>query len=195
MTFSCLFSFFLSFLLTDIRDAWCQNATNVVKPMYLLHPHTAPLDLLFYYGSSFPGYTGDVFVTQHGSWDRYLKNENSHHSFIFLLIFYLFFSSTLFCSDPPVGYRVSRIHMQGGVPVSDDPFFWYAGPGENGPNWHRPVGMKNIFPLCFLFFLYLPFPPPFSPRFLLYYSCNINLQYSIGTDTKLGWSGRSAGDE
>lgn len=97
-------------------DTWCQNATNVVKPMYVLHPHTAPLDLLFYYGASFPGYAGDVFVTQHGSWD----------------------------SVPPVGYRVSRVHLQGGVPVSDDPFFWYAGPGETGPNWHRPVALTLI---------------------------------------------------
>jgi glucose/arabinose dehydrogenase len=97
-------------------DAWCQNSANVVKPMYVLHPHTAPLDLLFYYGTSFPGYTGDVFVTQHGSWD----------------------------SVPPVGYRVSRIHFEGGVPVSDDPFFWYQGPGQTGPNWHRPVALTLI---------------------------------------------------
>jgi glucose/arabinose dehydrogenase len=97
-------------------DKWCQNATNVVKPMYTLHPHTAPLDLLFYSGTSFPGYTGDLFVTQHGSWD----------------------------STPPVGYRVSRVHFEGGLPVSDDPFFWFSGPGQTGPNWHRPVALTLI---------------------------------------------------
>lgn len=97
-------------------DNWCQNTSNVVKPTYQLHPHTAPLDLLFYYGSSFPEYSGDVFVAQHGSWD----------------------------SQPPVGYRVSRIHFSNGVPVSDDPFFSYSGPGQTGPNWHRPVGLTII---------------------------------------------------
>jgi len=94
-------------------DQWCQSESNVVKPAYQLHPHTAPLDLLFYYGTSFPGVAGDLFVTQHGSWD----------------------------SVPPVGYRVSRIHFEGGKPVSDEPFFSYAGPGQTGPGWHRPVGL------------------------------------------------------
>eukprot|EP00026_Physarum_polycephalum_P009788 Phypoly_transcript_09924.p1 GENE.Phypoly_transcript_09924~~Phypoly_transcript_09924.p1 ORF type:complete len:434 (+),score=45.69 Phypoly_transcript_09924:76-1302(+) len=97
-------------------DNWCQNTTHVVKPMYLLHPHTAPLDLLFYYGDSFPGYEGDLFVTQHGSWD----------------------------SVPPVGYRVSRVKFQNGVPISDDPFFWHTGSGQTGPNWHRPVGLTTV---------------------------------------------------
>jgi len=97
-------------------DKWCQNTTNVVKPQYVLHPHTAPLDLYFYYGTSFPGYAGNLFVTQHGSWD----------------------------SNPPVGYRVSLIHFTNGVPVADTPFFSYIGPGQTGNNWHRPVGLTII---------------------------------------------------
>jgi len=94
-------------------DAWCQNRSNVVAPAYQLHPHTAPLDLLFYYGTTFPGLAGDLLVAQHGSWN----------------------------SNPPVGYRVSQIHFENGLPVSDQPFFSYAGPGQTGPNWHRPVGL------------------------------------------------------
>jgi len=97
-------------------DKWCQNTSNVVKPSYQLHPHTAPLDLLFYYGSSFPGYNGDLFVAQHGSWN----------------------------SVPAVGYRVTRIKFQDGLPVSEDPFLWYVGPGQTGTGWHRPVALTVI---------------------------------------------------
>lgn len=60
-----------------IRDEWCQNETNVEKPKFLLPPHTAPLDLLFYYGTSFPNMQGDAFVALHGSWNRFLPPSPS----------------------------------------------------------------------------------------------------------------------
>lgn len=94
-------------------DKWCQNTTNVVKPAYQIHPHTAPLDLLFYYGTTFPGVSGNLFISEHGSWN----------------------------SDPPVGYRVVQVHFENGQPVSDSPFLSYVGPGQNGAGWHRPVAL------------------------------------------------------
>jgi len=98
-------------------DKWCQNASNVIAPAYSLHPHTAPLDLLFYYGSSFPGLAGNLFVTQHGSWD----------------------------SDPPVGYRIVLVRFDAtGKPVSDEPFFYYSGNGQTGTGWLRPVALTLI---------------------------------------------------
>jgi len=94
-------------------DAWCQNKTNVVKPAWPLPPHNAPLDIIFWYSSSFPSdYTGDAFVSMHGSWNR----------------------------SPPSGYRVQRVHFTDGVPVKDTPFLWHAG-SEPWPNGFRPVGL------------------------------------------------------
>jgi len=95
-------------------DAWCQNLANVVPPAFNLPAHTAPLDILFYYGSSFPNLKGDAFVSLHGSWDR----------------------------DNPDGYSVLRVDFENGTPVRQSNFFAYQGPGSTGPNWpHRPVGL------------------------------------------------------
>lgn len=42
-----------------------------VPPVLTLTAHTAPLGLTFYDGGSFPdSYAGDLFVAQHGSWNR-----------------------------------------------------------------------------------------------------------------------------
>jgi len=97
-------------------DAWCQKPENVVPPAYSLHPHTAPLDLLFYYGTSFPNLAGSLFVSEHGSWN----------------------------SVPAVGYRVTLVHFDLTGPVSDQPFFYYNGNGQTGPGWHRPVSLTLI---------------------------------------------------
>jgi len=96
-------------------DAWCQNSANVVPPAYNLPAHTAPLDIYFYYGTTFSTVTkGDAFVTLHGSWDRTV----------------------------PQGYKVVHVKYQNGHPVSDESFFAYQGPGDIGPNWqHRPVAL------------------------------------------------------
>jgi len=98
-------------------DGWCQNQSNVVSPKFGLPAHTAPLDILFYYGTSFPGVnSGDAFVALHGSWNR----------------------------DIPQGYRVVRVAFQNGVPQSFQPFF--ASDSTNGTsesqNWpYRPAGL------------------------------------------------------
>jgi len=96
-------------------DAWCQTPANVVPPIYNFAAHMAPLDIYFYYGTTFSTVTkGDAFVSFHGSWDRTV----------------------------PQGYKVSHVKFQNGRPVSDTSFLAYQGPGATGPNWqHRPVAL------------------------------------------------------
>ena len=77
----------------ETTDAWCRDLSNVSPPAMVMTAHTAPLGLTFL-GSreahlpqdaavpctnaswaAFPGafpcaWTGDVFVAQHGSWNR-----------------------------------------------------------------------------------------------------------------------------
>ncbi|HEY0706868.1 MAG TPA: PQQ-dependent sugar dehydrogenase [Polyangia bacterium] len=53
--------------------------------------HSAPIGFLFYRGGQFPAsYNGDAFVAFRGSWNR----------------------------DVPTGYKVVRVHFQGGVPAA-----------------------------------------------------------------------------
>ena len=50
-------------------DAWCRSSTR--WPVVALQAHSAPLDVLFYYGESFPSaFRKGAFITLHGSWDR-----------------------------------------------------------------------------------------------------------------------------
>eukprot|EP01122_Echinamoeba_exundans_P013520 TRINITY_DN5914_c0_g1_i1.p1 TRINITY_DN5914_c0_g1~~TRINITY_DN5914_c0_g1_i1.p1 ORF type:complete len:651 (+),score=134.84 TRINITY_DN5914_c0_g1_i1:119-1954(+) len=93
-------------------DLWCRNTSNVVPPRFIMQAHSAPLDILFYYGTTFPSMNGNVaFVAKHGSWDRPLNN--------------------------PSGRSVSTLWLNhDGYPVREEPLFW--GP----PGWdHRPVGL------------------------------------------------------
>lgn len=47
------------------------NIKSFVMPKVSLQAHTAPLGLLFYTGNQFPEkYKGQLFVAQHGSWNR-----------------------------------------------------------------------------------------------------------------------------
>jgi glucose/arabinose dehydrogenase len=100
-------------------DAWCRDLDNVVPPVLAMQAHSAPLDLLFYPGGSFPEvYTGDVIVTFHGSWNR----------------------------DEPTGYKVMRIPFgSDGMPDGDpQPLLEYAGDGDVSLEWpHRPVGLAT----------------------------------------------------
>ncbi len=68
----------------------------VVFPVLEYQAHTAPLGLGFYHGDQFPAdYRNDLFVAQHGSWNRTI----------------------------PVGYRVMRIHFDAaGLPVGKSVF-------------------------------------------------------------------------
>lgn len=63
-----------------------RHCNDFVKPMYNFKAHTAPLGMHFYEGNMFPkAYQGDVFVAQHGSWNRSSK----------------------------IGYRIMRMHIEG----------------------------------------------------------------------------------
>lgn len=98
-------------------DAWCRNPANVVPPRLAMKAHSAPLDIVFYDGASFPAaWRGDAFVTFHGSWN----------------------------ANPPTGYKVVRVVFGGGAgPLGADPFLEYAGEGDTGEDWpHRPVGVR-----------------------------------------------------
>jgi glucose/arabinose dehydrogenase len=46
-------------------------ANKITTPDVLIQPHSAPLGIVFYEGTQFPGeYKGDAFVALHGSWNR-----------------------------------------------------------------------------------------------------------------------------
>jgi glucose/arabinose dehydrogenase len=48
-----------------------RSCTEFTPPAALLGPHTAPLGMRFYTGTSFPErYRGAIFIAQHGSWNR-----------------------------------------------------------------------------------------------------------------------------
>jgi glucose/arabinose dehydrogenase len=99
-------------------DAWCRNTSNVVPPVLVMQAHSAPLDVKFYTGDTFPSdMNGTAIITFHGSWDR----------------------------SPATGYKVVRVPFaSNGMPSGDPtPLLEYAGSGDNGAGWpHRPVGME-----------------------------------------------------
>ncbi len=69
--------------------------TDFTGPQVRFGPHTAPLGMRFYAGAMFPEeYRGDIFVAQHGSWNRSRKT----------------------------GYQVVRVHGDGASAVKSEPF-------------------------------------------------------------------------
>ena len=72
-----------------------QYALQTTFPELLYTAHAAAMDLLFYTGNQFPKeYKNDAIVTMHGSWNR----------------------------EHPSGYRLVRIHYEGGKPVEISDF-------------------------------------------------------------------------
>ncbi|MAD91820.1 MAG: sorbosone dehydrogenase [Gammaproteobacteria bacterium] len=64
-------------------------------PVQKLGPHVAPLGLAFYYGDMFPTeYQGQVFIAEHGSWNRSKK----------------------------IGYRISLVKFEEEAAISYEPF-------------------------------------------------------------------------
>jgi glucose/arabinose dehydrogenase len=102
---------------SEWADAWCQDPDNVVPPVLSMQAHSAPLDLVFYSGGSFPNERiNDAFVAFHGSWNR----------------------------SPATGYKVVHLpYGADGRPTGEVlPFLEYAGEGDTGAGWpHRPVGL------------------------------------------------------
>lgn len=98
-------------------DAWCQNPANVTVPSLSMQAHSAPLDVLFYTGGSFPAdVVGDAIITFHGSWNR----------------------------TPATGYKVVRAGFgANGLPDGTvTPLLESTAAGDTGGGWtHRPVGL------------------------------------------------------
>jgi glucose/arabinose dehydrogenase len=91
----------------DLKD-------KVTIPDVLLQPHSAPLGLTFYDGSSFPAdYRGDAFVAAHGSWNRSQRT----------------------------GYKVIRIRLKDGVPTGEYEDFVTGFVVNDRDVWGRPVGV------------------------------------------------------
>ncbi len=87
-----------------------RSCAEFEKPALNFGAHTAALGMRFYTGSLFPsGYSGDIFVAQHGSWNRTVKT----------------------------GYRIVRVMMQGGKAVNHEVFA--AGWLKGRRAWGRPV--------------------------------------------------------
>lgn len=87
-----------------------RSCEDFVAPVGRLGAHVAALGMRFYSGTSFPAeYRGQVFIAEHGSWNRSEK----------------------------VGYRVSLVRLSGNEVVSHEPFVegWLQGQEA----WGRPV--------------------------------------------------------
>jgi glucose/arabinose dehydrogenase len=80
-----------------------------------LPAHVASLGMRFYTGRMFPpGYRGQVFIAEHGSWNR----------------------------SKPIGYRVSLVRLEGNHAASHEVFAdgWLQG----GRAWGRPVDVQEM---------------------------------------------------
>lgn len=99
----------------DIPDPEFGEGTNCddyVAPAQKLGPHVASLGVKFYTGDMFPAeYRGQIFLAEHGSWNRSKK----------------------------IGYRISLVRFENGVPESYDVFAkgWLKGQEASG----RPVDL------------------------------------------------------
>jgi glucose/arabinose dehydrogenase len=85
-------------------------------PAWKFPAHVAPLGIRFYQGKQFPAsYQGQLFVAQHGSWNR----------------------------EQPQGYRVVLVRFQDGKPVSDEVFAsgWLHADGKAAG---RPVDILEM---------------------------------------------------
>jgi glucose/arabinose dehydrogenase len=89
---------------------------KVIVPDVLLQSHSASLQMTFYEGKQFPaGYRGDIFASQHGSWNRMVRS----------------------------GYEVVRVPLKNGKSdgVYEDFLTGFLTP--SGDVWGRPVGVAT----------------------------------------------------
>ncbi|AZO57250.1 MULTISPECIES: sorbosone dehydrogenase family protein [unclassified Mesorhizobium] len=83
-------------------------------PDVLMQAHSAPLNIAFYDGKSFPPeYRGDAFVALHGSWNRGNRT----------------------------GYKIVRLLFKDGKPTGEYEDFMTGFVTSNGEVWGRPVGV------------------------------------------------------
>jgi glucose/arabinose dehydrogenase len=86
------------------------SCAEFVPPAWSLPAHVAAIGMRFYTGDMFPEeYRGGIFIAEHGSWNR----------------------------SVPIGYRLSRVELDGDRAVKYEPFArgWMMG----GMHWGRPV--------------------------------------------------------
>ena len=89
---------------------------RIAVPDVLLQPHSAPLQMTFYAGTSFPpAYQGNAFVATHGSWNRAQRT----------------------------GYKVVRIVLKNGVPSGEYEDFMTGLVLDDRTVWGRPVGVTT----------------------------------------------------
>jgi len=96
----------------DPRYGDDKSCAETEPPARKLGPHVASLGLRFYTGTQFPAaYHGQIFIAEHGSWNRSKK----------------------------IGYRVTLVRLENGVPVSYEPFAegWLKDESVSG----RPVDL------------------------------------------------------
>lgn len=94
------------------QDA-AHDCSGVTPPTVGLQAHGAPLGLAFATGQQLPGdYAHDLFVVQHGSWNR----------------------------TPPAEPKVVRIHFDGATPVAAMDFLTGFQAADGG-RWGRPAGI------------------------------------------------------
>ena len=87
---------------------------KVIVPDVLVQPHFASLEMTFYEGKQFPQeYRGDVFASQHGSWNRSRR----------------------------AGYEVIRVPLKNGKALGDYEDFLTGFVTADGHVWGRPVGV------------------------------------------------------
>jgi glucose/arabinose dehydrogenase len=91
-------------------------AGKVSDPDVLFQPHSAPLGMTFYTGSTFPAaYHGSAFAAFHGSWNRSART----------------------------GYKVVRILLRDGMPTGDYEDFLTGFVVDDAHVWGRPVGVAT----------------------------------------------------
>jgi glucose/arabinose dehydrogenase len=91
------------------------SCEDFVRPAITLGPHVAALGMTFYRGRMFPaGYRGQIFIAEHGSWNR----------------------------STPIGYRITRVRLEGRRAVSYEVFAEGWLQGESA--WGRPVDVLEM---------------------------------------------------
>jgi glucose/arabinose dehydrogenase len=89
---------------------------KVIVPDVLLQSHSASLQLTFYEGEQFPPeYRGDIFASQHGSWNRSVRS----------------------------GYELVRVHLEHGKADGSYEDFLTGFVTPDGDVWGRPVGVAT----------------------------------------------------
>jgi glucose/arabinose dehydrogenase len=101
--------------LPDPEFGRARRCADFEPPARKLGPHVAALGMRFYTGTLFPPeYRGQILIAEHGSWNRSRK----------------------------IGYRITRVALEGNRAVSYEPFAQGWLQGESA--WGRPVDLEVL---------------------------------------------------